>query len=99
MYEDSGILLSALPIPIVTYDAIVYPFDQQVWSFMFACVIAKFLLLQAMQYLYCKVSGTPNDMEYIYAGIQYKFISKGQISSIVFLQIFSLPWNWFPGED
>ena len=79
MYEDSGILLSALPIPIVTYDAIVYPFDQQVWSFMFACVIAKFLLLQAMQYIYCKVYGTPNNVEYVYAGIHYDFTNNEQI--------------------
>ena len=75
MYQRSTILVSALPIPIVTYDSIVYPYDQQVWGFMFTCIIAQFLLLQAMQYLYCKVSGTPNNMEYIYAGIPYKFIT------------------------
>ena len=79
MYEDTDLLMSALPIPIVTYDSIVYPFDQQVWGFMFTCIIAQFLLLQAMQYLYCKVSGTPNCLEYIYAGIPYKFITDEQI--------------------
>ena len=75
MYEDTDLLMSALPIPIVTYDSIAYPFDQQVWSFMLACIIVQFLLLQAMQYIYCKVSGTPNNVEYIYAGIPYDWIN------------------------
>ena len=66
MYQDSVIFVSALPIPIVTYDSIVYPFNPEVWGFMFACIIAQFLLLQAMQY--CKVSGIPNDFEYLYEG-------------------------------
>ena len=68
------ILMSALPIQIVTYDSIVYPFDQQVWGFMFGCIIAQFLLLTAMQYIYCKVSGTLNDIEYLYEGAWYDFI-------------------------
>ena len=69
MYQESEILMSALPKQIVTYDSIIYPFDPQVWSFTFACIIAQLLLLQTMQYIYCMVSGTPNNVEYIYAGI------------------------------
>ena len=46
MYHESGVLLSAMPIPIVTYDSIVYPFEQRVWGFTFASIIAQFLLLQ-----------------------------------------------------
>ena len=69
MYQESLILISALPIPIVNYDSMIYPFDQEVWGFTFACIIAQFLLLQAMQYVYCKVSGTPNHIEYVYEGV------------------------------
>ena len=66
--------MSALPIPIVTYDSISYPFDPQVWGFTFACIIAQFLMLQAMQYIWCIVSGTPNQIEYIYGGAYYYII-------------------------
>ena len=75
MYQDSTILMSALPIPIVTYDTIVYPFDQEVWNFTSACIILQFLMLQAMQYIYCKVSGTPNHINYLYEGALYDFIN------------------------
>ena len=68
MYQASEILMSAPPVPIVTFDSIIYPFDQQVWVFMLTCIFAQFLLLQAMQYMFCKVSGTPNDIEYLYEG-------------------------------
>ena len=74
MYQESLILLSTLPIPIVTYDSIVYPFDKQVWGFTIVCIIGQFLLLQAMQYVYCKVSATPNHIEYLYEGAYYDFI-------------------------
>ena len=75
MYHESGVLMSAMTIPIVTYDSIVYAFEQRVWGFTFASIIAQFLLLQAMQYIYSKVSGTPNNVEFIYAGIHYYFIN------------------------
>ena len=81
MYQDSVILMSALPEPIVTYDSIVYPFDHQVWGFTFACIISQFLLLQVMQYVYCKVSGTPNHIEYIYGGAYYVFINSDHIQA------------------
>ena len=79
MYQISVILISALPTPIVTYDSIVYPFNQEVWSFTYACIIAQFLLLQAMQYIYCKVSGTPNHIEYLYGGAYYDLIKNEHI--------------------
>ena len=75
MYQDSVILMSAQPIPIVTYDSIVYPFDLPVWGFTFACIFAQLIMLQAMQYLYCKASGTPNNREYLYGGNCYDSIN------------------------
>ena len=68
MYDRPYILASARPKPIVTYDSIVYPFDLQVWGFTFACIMTQFLLLQVMQYVWCKNSGTPNKINYIYEG-------------------------------
>ena len=79
MHQISLILVSALPIPIVTYDSIIYPFDQEVWSFTLACIITQLLLLQAMQYIYCKVSGTLNHIEYLYEGAYYDFINSEHI--------------------
>ena len=74
--------MSALPIPIVTYDSIVYPFDLPVWGFTFACIFAQLLMLQAMQYLYCKASGTPNHSEYLYGGTYYNSINDEYIKMI-----------------
>ena len=93
MYHESTILLSALPIQIVTYDSIVYPFDNQVWGSLFASIIAQFLLLQAMQYVYCKVSGIPNSIEYLYGGAYYDFTNNEHISKITSLQMYSLLLN------
>ena len=44
MYDDPSILGSARPKPIVTYDSIVYPFDLQVWSFTFACIMTVLII-------------------------------------------------------
>ena len=79
MFQESGILMSALPRPIVTYDSIVYPFDQLVWGSTFACIIAQFLLLQVMQYVYCKASDTPNHIEYVYSGVYHDLINNEHI--------------------
>ena len=68
MYQVPHILASARPQPIVTYDSIVYPFDLPVWGFTFTCIIAQFTLLLVMQYVWCKVSGRPNNIEYVYEG-------------------------------
>ena len=76
MYQRSMILLSARPIEIVTYDSIVYPFNLQVWGFTLACIICQFFLLQAMQYVWCKVTGTPNQIEHIYQGAYYDLTNK-----------------------
>ena len=71
MYDDVIRLVSALPMPIVDYGSITYPFDQYVWGFTFACIIAQFLILQAMQYIYSKVSDTPNKLDYFYGGANH----------------------------
>ena len=68
MYQVPLILASARPQQIVTYDSIVYPFDKQVWGFTFACIVAQFILLLVVQYAWCKVSGRPNNIEYVYEG-------------------------------
>ena len=69
MFESDLIVQSARPKPIVSYDSIVYPFDTYVWIFTFACIMAQFFLLQIMQSVWCKVSGTSNQIDFIYEGI------------------------------
>ena len=68
MYQEQLILGSASAEAIVTYDSIVYPFDLQVWVLTFACIITQFILLQVMQYVWCKISDSPNHIDYIYEG-------------------------------
>ena len=68
MQEFTQILASARLKPIVTYDFIVYPFNLEVWEFVLGCILAQFSLLQIMQYVWCKVSGKPNLIDYIYEG-------------------------------
>ena len=70
MFESDLIVESARPKPIISYDSIVYPFDTYVWIFTFACIMAQFFLLQIMQALWCKVSGTSNQIDFICEGIQ-----------------------------
>ena len=44
MYHNQIIIASARPKPIVTYDAIVYPFDSYVWGFTLACIMTVFII-------------------------------------------------------
>ena len=93
MYQQPYMLASALPKRIVTYDSIVYPFEWQVWSFTFACIMTQFLLLQVMQYVWCKVSDTAQKIEHIYEGAYSVLINNKHIYMIMILQMFLLPWN------
>ena len=93
MYQVPHILASARPQPIVTYDSIVYPFDIQVWGFTFACIIAQFILLLIMQYVWSKVSGRPNNIEYVYEGAYYGQTCNKHNKYLAMLQIFSSPLN------
>ena len=68
MYQQELIFGSAKPQKIVSYDSIVYPFELKVWVFTIASIMAQFLLLQAMQHAWCKVTGSPNYIDYIYEG-------------------------------
>ena len=68
MYQQELIFGSAKPQKIVSYDSIVYPFELKVWVFTIASIMAQFLLLQAMQHVWCKVTASPNYINYIYEG-------------------------------
>ena len=71
MHLQPRFIVSAKPTPIVTYDTIAYPFGLQVWGFTFACIMTQFILLQVMQYVWCKISDGPNHIDYIYEGAYY----------------------------
>ena len=72
MYQQELIFGSAKPQKIVSYDSIVYPFELKVWLFTIASIMAQFLLLQAMQHAWCKVTGSPNYINYVYEGANEK---------------------------
>ena len=60
---------SKKPGEIASYDTIIIPFDNYVWSFIFGCICAQFLLLVMMQHLYSNVTGTSNPTDFIYEGL------------------------------
>ena len=60
---------SKKPEEIASYDTIIIPFDKYVWSFIFGCMCAQFLLLVIMQHLYSNVTGTSNPTDFIYEGL------------------------------
>ena len=93
MYQSVQILASARPKPIVLYDSIVYPFDFVVWGFTFACIMAQFSLLQVMQCVWCKVSGTSNHINYIYEGTFHGISKDYHFLKIIIFQIFFSPLN------
>ena len=75
MYQNDWILATARPKQIITYDSIVNPFELEVWILTIACIITQFLLLQVLQHVWCKVSGTPNQIEHIYGGAYFVLIN------------------------
>ena len=94
MHHQPRLIVSARPKPIVTYDTIVYPFELEVWGFTFACIMTQFILLQVMQYVWCKLSDRPNHIDYIYEGASHGLIYNQPINifasdNFVKLQIFS----------
>ena len=69
MYMKEQFLGTKKPNEIASYDSIIIPFDQYVWSFTFCCIGAQFLLLVLMQRLYSHVTGTIIPKDSIYEGI------------------------------
>ena len=63
------VMASKKPEEIASYDTIIIPFDKYVWSFIFGCMCAQFLLLVIMQHLYSNVTGTSNPTDFIYEGL------------------------------
>ena len=68
MYNFEEFLASQKPKEITSYDTIIIPFDKYVWSFIFGCIYAQFLLLVIMQLLYSNVTGTRLPKDFIYEG-------------------------------
>ena len=68
MYMFEDVLASKKPTEITSYDTIIIPFDKYVWSFLFGCICAQFLLLVIMQHLYSNVTGTSYLNDFIYEG-------------------------------
>ena len=65
-------IASRKPNQIISYDTIVIPFDRYTWLFTVGCIVAQFLFLVAMQYLYSKATGTKNPNDFIYEGTRTK---------------------------
>ena len=68
MYEKPMSMFSLKPREIVSYDAIIYPFDKYVWAFTLCMIISQFILLVVIQNAWSIASRKPNPHDYIFQG-------------------------------
>ena len=69
MYMYEFLISSKRPEPIVTYDTLIYPFDNYTWSFILAFTPATFVILAMFQVVWKYASGEPNPSEWLYQGM------------------------------
>ena len=68
MYMYEFPFCSKNPRPIVTYDALIYPFDHYIWGFSFAYTFAIFLILATFQRIWAYASREPNPVDWVFQG-------------------------------
>ena len=73
MYEHPYPMFSQKPREIVSYDTIIYPFDNYVWAFTLCMIAAQFTLLIIIQNAWSIASGKPNPQDYIFQGSYMKY--------------------------
>ena len=68
MYESPFFMFSRKAREIVSYDTIIYPFDNYVWACTWCMIISQFILLLFIQNMWSIASGKPNPQDYIFQG-------------------------------
>ena len=68
MYFYEFSIESKRPDPIVSYETLIYPFDNYIWAFAFTLTLATFVLLVIFQVAWSLASGEPNPREWLFQG-------------------------------
>ena len=68
MYDYPYSMFSQKPREIVSYDTLIYPFDNYVWAFTWCMIISQFVLLLFIQNMWSIASGKSNPQDYIFQG-------------------------------
>ena len=68
MYEHPYIMISRKLREIVSYDTIIYPFDNYTWALTMCMITMQFILLVSIQNVWTLASGKPNPQDYIFQG-------------------------------
>ena len=68
MYDYPYSMFSQKPREIVSYDTLIYPFDNYVWAFTLCMITSQFILLVSIQNMWSIASGKPNPRDYIFQG-------------------------------
>ena len=69
MYMYNFVFLSKVPLPIVTYDTLIYPFDYFIWSFCATFTLVMFMVLATFQGVWAYASGESNPVGWLFQGI------------------------------
>ena len=109
MYYYEFSIESKRPDPIVTYETLIYPFDNWTWFFAFIQTIAVFVVLIIFQLLWRISSGEPNPQEWLFEGKSHqnhgkilpitKLFTKFMFTDFALTYVVmideSLPHEWF----
>ena len=71
MYYYEFNIESKRPDPIVSYDTLLYPFDNYIWAFTFAGTVATFIVLIMFQLAWSMASGETNPRGWLFQGIPH----------------------------
>ena len=71
MYYYEFNIESKRPDPIVSYDTLLYPFDNYIWGFTLAGTVATFIVLVMFQLAWSVASGETNPRGWLFQGIPH----------------------------
>ena len=70
MYMYEFAFTSPKPKPIITYDTLIYPFDNYIWGFTLAFTFVTFVILATFQKIWAYASGEKNPDGWLFQGIE-----------------------------
>jgi hypothetical protein len=74
MFVYEFIIQSAMPKEVATYDTLIFPFDNYIWSFVICLTVLEIIILMLMELMWYDATGFHSTKSYVYEGKVYWYI-------------------------
>jgi hypothetical protein len=74
MFVYEFLIQSAMPKEVETYDTLIYPFDNYIWTFLICLTVLEIIILMIMELMWYDATGFHSTKHYVYEGNVYWYI-------------------------